>query len=165
MSEFIIWLQLISALVLLSDAYLSENVRALLDEKLKSSVGEYSKTYKEKYLKRDLSLLLAIVIAWIAFLVFGQAGQLIAPASNWIEHYFGVSYIGLVLLVLWALGFMYLFSIAMSGFHHLDRMLHLTVSFPLALALYNAPKGPLYAIGFGLLVISHLLQLVQVNGI
>mgnify|MGYP005758366593 FL=1 len=164
METFVVWLQLASALTLLSDAYLSPPFRQRLDEKIMRALGGYCDSYRQSFLRRDRGFLIAFLIAWALFFIFGYAGHWIRPASSYLESHLGLSYVSLVLVAAWALGFLYLFSMAMAGFSHLDKLLNILIKFPAAYALYKAPKGPLYAGGFALLVISHLIQLARAYG-
>lgn len=164
METLVIWLQLISALALLSDAYMPESARKHLDDNIKAALGGYCDTYRSKLMHRDLGFLIAFVVAWGLFFAIGYLGQWITPLSSFLEESLGLSYVGLTLLLVWAIGFLYVFSIAMSVFSHLDKLLDIVIKFPAAYALYKAPKGPLYAGGFALLVLSHLIQLAIVGG-
>ena len=158
-TKLIIWLQLFAALLLLSDAYLPLNYREKLDEKLKAKVGEFAESYRSRFLKRDLILFGLLVGSWVLFWLFGEAGQLFGALAGSLGLW------GILVMLIWGVTFLFLFSTAMVAFtQHLDSHLNLLIKFPLCFGLYKAPKGPIYALGFGLLVISHVIQLVVEYG-
>jgi hypothetical protein len=153
-AKLIIWLQLFAALLLLSDAYLPLDFRENLDAKLKAKVGAFSDSYQSRFLKRDLILFGLLTGSWVAFWLFGEAGRffgsLAGPLGLW----------GVLVMLIWSITFLFLFSTAMAAFtQYFDSHLNLLIKFPLCFGLYKAPKGPIYALGFGLLVISHAIQL------
>lgn len=154
-AKLIVWLQLFSALLLLSDAYLSSKYREALDNKLKAKVGDFSETYRAKYLKRDAKLFGLFLALCAVFAIVGVTG-------GWLGSVAGhLGLLGVAIIIVWAIAFLFTFSTAMAAFtERLDNHLNLLIKFPLCFALYKSPKGPIYALGFGLLVISYAVQLV-----
>lgn len=158
MTIFIIWLQLFAALLLLSDAYLSDILRKKIDEQFAHSCGDFYTEYKEKYLKRDLIFL--FVLALVSILSYWLVSHLRNVAQiAYIAQYFLGGSLGLFFSFMI---FMIVMGIVMMPFiaiaNHLDKYFNL-LKFPLAFAFYKAPKGPIYALGFGLLFLSHIAQL------
>jgi len=152
--KLIIWLQLFSVLLLLSDAYLSRTLYETLDNKLKARVGEFSETYRQRYLKRDLVFFILILGLWAGFFLIGGASRFVGAWVGTIGPW------GILIFLIWASALLFLLATAMAGLtNHLDRHLNLLIKFPLCFALYKAPKGPIYALGFMLLFVSHVIQL------
>lgn len=160
MTIFIIWLQLFAALLLLSDAYLSDVFRNKIDEKFAHTCGDFYAEYKENYLKRDLIFL--FVLALVSILSFFLLLNLrnIAHVDYITEYFIGGGYLGLFFTFMI---FMIIMGIVMMPFiafaNHFDKYFNLLLKFPLSFAFYKAPRGPIYALGFALLVLSHIAQL------
>lgn len=155
-TKVIIWVQLISTLLLLADAYLPASIREKYDTRIKLNAQRKLEHYLAHSLNRDLllvyyffrSLGLVILIA-LATIAFNHS---ILKEPGWFS--------ALAYLLLFC-SFSVAFNIAIERFsNHLKHYLDLLISLPITFILCKAPKGPIYVVGFGLLLISHCIQLV-----
>jgi hypothetical protein len=157
MTIFIIWLQLFAALLLLSDAYLSDAFRKKIDEKFAHTCGDFYAVYKERYLKRDLiSLIVLALVSIFSFIIVSN----LRNVTNITTYFLGGGYFGLFftfMIFMMIMGIVIMPFIAFTN--HFDKYFNLLFKFPLSFAFYKAPKGPIYALGFALLVLSHIAQL------
>lgn len=151
LNKIVIWLQLISALILLIDAYIPGNQIRVWDRKLKNKILIFSETYKNEHLDADLK-------RFMVFLLCLVSGPALITIYKWCEvskldlGKFG--YLSLVIPIISCL----LSIRAVSYIRHYEGYVDLLL-YGICIQLRKAPKGPIYSFGFILLVISHLVQL------
>lgn len=152
-SKFIIWLQLLSALMLLADAYMSERTIKFYNKFLRLKCLRFSKNYRSDHLKRDLGNLIILVASWASMIgvvtIWQSSSKNIQEIDNFVIF---ITVSGVVLNVWLMLRMCY-------QVRYLGRFILLIFFMP-SVWLFKAPKGPIYTIGFGLLVVSHVLQLI-----
>ena len=153
------WIEVFSAFLLLSDAFLSETVQKHIEVKLKNLFGDYCEEYKRKRRIKDLSFTLLIIGIWMAVFGFTQFGAELQRLLLWLGFSERFPQITLLLLAAWGFGVILLLSMAIMSIKYLDSALRLLISFPFFFLLLNAPKSPLYTIGFALLFLSFGIEL------
>jgi len=159
--KLIIWMQFIAASLLAADAVISKEKLIQLNSVIRKHAEHSNRIYEASYLKRDATYLVIFIAATVAVYALGQVGPVV---SEFLAKYNMFS-IGLVFLLIWSVLLLLVFSFAVRAFtENLDKAPNLLIKYPFFMLLYKAPKGPIYTLGFILLVASYLLLLLKEYG-
>jgi len=151
LNKIVIWLQLLSALILLIDAYIPGNKIRVWDRKLKNKILRFSEAYKNEHLDIDLKNLMFFLFCLIS-------GPALITLYKWCEvskldlGKFG--YLSQLILITSGLLSIRAVRYIRNYEGYVDLLLYC-----ICIQLRKAPKGPIYSFGFILLVISHLVQI------